>query len=42
MYGIKVPAAAAGKAYGATDFVGQLDKVTGIYKVSKVPRQGVH
>ena len=36
-YGIKVPAAAAGKAYGAADFVGQLDKVTGIYKISKVP-----
>ena len=36
-YGIKVPAAAAGKAYGATDFVGQLDKATGVYKVSKVP-----
>ena len=35
-FGIKVPAAAAGKAYGATDFVGQLDKVTGLYKVSKV------
>ncbi len=37
LYGIKVPAAAAGKVYGATDFVGQLDKVTGVYKVSKVP-----
>jgi MFS transporter, OFA family, oxalate/formate antiporter len=35
-YGIKVPEAAAGKAYGASDFVGQLDKVTGVYKVSKV------
>jgi MFS transporter, OFA family, oxalate/formate antiporter len=35
-YGIKVPEAAAGKAYGASDFVGQLDKATGIYKVSKV------
>jgi OFA family oxalate/formate antiporter-like MFS transporter len=36
-FGIKVPEAAAGKAYGAADYVGQLDKVTGIYKVSKVP-----
>ena len=36
-YGIKVPEVAAGKpAYGAADFVGQLDKVTGVYKVSKV------
>ena len=35
-YGIKVPAAAAGKAYGAADYVGQLDKVTGVYKVSKI------
>jgi len=35
--GLKVPEVAAGKpAYGATDFVGQLDKVTGVYKVSKV------
>ena len=35
-FGIKVPEAAAGKAYGAADFVGQLDKATGVYKVSKV------
>ena len=36
-FGIKVPAVAAGKPpYGAADFVGQLDKVTGVYKVSKV------
>lgn len=36
-FGIKVPEVAAGKpAYGAADFVGQIDKVTGVYKVSKV------
>jgi OFA family oxalate/formate antiporter-like MFS transporter len=36
-YGIKVPEIAAGKpAYGASDYVGQLDKATGVYKVSKV------
>jgi MFS transporter, OFA family, oxalate/formate antiporter len=36
-YGISVPAVAAGKPpYGASDFVGQLDKTTGVYKVSKV------
>ncbi len=36
-FGIKVPAVAAGKPpYGAADYVGQLDKLTGVYKVSKV------
>jgi OFA family oxalate/formate antiporter-like MFS transporter len=34
LYGIKVPPPKA--PYGAADFVGQLDKVTGVYKVSKV------
>jgi OFA family oxalate/formate antiporter-like MFS transporter len=35
-FGIKVPAAAGGAPYGADDFVGQLDKSTGMYKVSTV------
>jgi hypothetical protein len=39
-FGIKVPEVAAGKPpYGAADFVGQLDKTTGMYKVSKVGTQ---
>jgi OFA family oxalate/formate antiporter-like MFS transporter len=38
-FGIKVPAAAAGAPYGAADFVGQLDKTTGMHKVSKVGAQ---